>query len=87
MSRSQNPSRNEEGGMAIGWWNMGKDSEKEGSSWKGRSREKIKMEVDEMVALVLEVSLKGSLPSSPLSALRLVRILLRRSGDWPPHPT
>lgn len=52
-----------------------------------RKQEKIKMEVDEMVALVLEVSLKGSLPSSPLSALRLVRILLRRSGDWPPHPT
>lgn len=54
--------------MANGWWNMGKDSEKEGSSWKGGSKKKIKMKVHEMVALVLQVSLNGSLPFLPTAS-------------------
>lgn len=53
MSQSQNPSRTEEGGMATGRQNMGKDSTKEGSSGKGGSKKKIKMKVYEMVAPVL----------------------------------
>lgn len=32
---------------------MGKDSEKEGSSWKGGNKKKMKVKVYDMVALVL----------------------------------